>query len=57
MRRKPHPLLNVKDKNGNPVLRNHIRDISDDEFERIIQMLEPHEREFAIKYRKRYKHS
>jgi len=40
------------DKDGN-LRKSNIRDITEEEFERNLQDLEPDEREFAIQYRKR----
>jgi len=53
LRRVPNPLASEKDENGNSVLKDPIRDISEEEFELKLQALEPHERDFAIKYRNR----
>jgi len=55
MPRIPNPFLNVKDENGNPVLKNHISDITDEEFNKKIKLLKPYQRKYAIKRRKRAK--
>ena len=53
MPRIPNPFLNIKDENGIPVLRNHISDLSDEEFSKKIKSLKPYQRKYAIKRRKR----
>ena len=53
MPRIPNPFLNVKDENGNPVLKNHISSLSDEEFNKKIKTLKPYQRKYAIKRRKR----
>ena len=49
----PHPFLHSVDKDGNSILRSNIRDISDEEFSRKLQDLEPEERELAMSFRHR----
>ena len=53
MPRIPNPFVNVKDENGNPVLRNHIGDLPDEEFDKRIKLLKPYQRKYVIKRRKR----
>ena len=55
MPRIPNPFVNVKDENGNPVLRNHFNDLSDEEFNNRIKILKPYQRKYAIK-RRRHAH-
>jgi hypothetical protein len=53
MPRIPNPFVNVKDENGNPVLRNHFSTLSDEEFNKKIKSLKRYQRKYAIKRRKR----
>ena len=53
MPRIPNPFVNVKDENGNPVLRSYISDLSDEEFTKKIKALKPYQRKSIIKRRKR----
>jgi len=53
MPRIPNPFVNVKDEDGNPILKSHISDLSDEEFYNKVKTLKPYQRKYAIKRRKR----
>ena len=53
MPRIPNPFVNLKDENGNPILKDHFKNLSDEEFNNRIKPLKPYQRKYAIKRRKR----
>jgi hypothetical protein len=53
MPRIPNPFVNVKDENGNPVLKNYFKDLTDEEFNNKIKSLKPYQRKYAINRRRR----